>query len=476
MAEDAKRIIKYLVKREPILGEGRYFFRSVQNIEVREGEKIKGQDRIEEQFPFEVSFRRFRLKPEEIHSVYPPAMSGSEYENHIPQLTLMEDAIPWEQELELTADGRTGKLPGMFLLVLKKEEGAVKHSLLPKRWLPGTDEDIYLGEKLTNICRDDREEQEEICLDVPAGLLLDLLPDVSDLPYMAHVRWVEVEDKETRHFVTEGHYSSLIANRAIRKGHDTAYEVFVISTLGLEEFYRGKCKDFNNKKKVRLSCLYSWEFTALQSKKSDFKTVFDGLDEGYLGNKMEMTEEIRRLPLLEPLLRSGWRPFNTVLRDGSRTAAWYKTPLSPVELPAADREESVYSACLSHADAGMAFLIKLGMYDATVSAAWTLGRLLALKNQPYLTALFELRLRHHAMEKQQRNINLIREVIQEDSETGTEQRHLETEQTDFESLLEPVRESCSRMLREAASQEAASEEAADQAAANQEAAEQEGQR
>lgn len=429
------RQIAYVAKSEPLLHENQYIFRARQNIEVRDKDQIRGQDQLEETFPFEVSYRRFRLKPEEIHSMYPPSHAVGDYVNHIPQLTLMEDTIPWEQELTVG----THELPGMFLLVLKKEEGAIKRLLLPKDWEKG---DIYLGETLKKQCREYKGNQGESCLDIPAGLLKKLLPEPGDLPFMAHVRWVKVEDKETRLFVTQGHYSSLIANRApVREEKDISYEVYAVGTLGLWEYYRGEKKEFDGKQMVRLGLFYSWGFTSSSKNAesgSGFKEILDNLDIGYFGNSpgTEITEEIRQFPSLEKLLGSGYRPFNTQLRNGDKTVSWYKSPLSPVRLRTTGREDGLYGRCLSHADAGMAFLPELGMYDATDSAAWTLGRLLAMKNQPFLTALFELRQRHHEKEKETWNIHLIQELLYEGERNDTE----------FDPLVSPVRQECSRLI------------------------------
>lgn len=451
--DDKDRQIAYLAKSEPLLEENYYLFSSRQTIEVRDETDVRGQDNLDETFEFEVSYRRFRLNPEEIHSSYPPAFQTGDYVNHIPQITLMEDTLPWEQEIKVPTGTNNPdevlELPGMFLLVVKKGEGAVKQKLSPKKWEEAS---VYLGEKLKRSCLQYEGEQEESCLDVPVPLLKKILPDVRDLPYMAHVRWVKVEDKETRQFITEGHYSSLIANRVpVREDEDVAYEVFVVGTLGLEEYYQGQQTDFGKKEAVRLGLFYCWEFTSSGKNResgSDFKAILDQLNTGYMGNKLErgMTKEIRRLPALEQLLRSGFRPFNTQLRSGDKTVTWYKSPLSPFRLSAKGQNEAVYGRCLSHADAGLTFLPQLGMYDVTDSAAWTLGRLLAMKNQSYLTTLFELRMRHHEKEKETWNIHMIRELLFEEAKKETD--------TDFAPLIAPLREQCSRLVRAAAEPEA----------------------
>lgn len=448
MGENEKaRQIAYLSKSMPVLKENRYLIRSRQKIQVENGNQLRGQDELGETFEFEVSYRRFRLKPDEIHSIYPPMLAEGDYINHIPQITLMEDTLPWEQEIQIKAGNQNQvyALPGMFLLVMKKEEGAVKRQLPPGKW---ADKSVYIGEKLKKQCQEYKGEQEEKCLDVPTAVLQKILPDIRDLPYMAHVRWVEVEDKETRQFVTEGHYSSLIANRVpVREEGKVTYEVFVVGTLGLEEYYKGVGKNFDGKSMVRLGLFYSWEFISTdenQERGSGFKIILDKLNRGYLGNVLnrKMTDAIQEIPSLEKLLRSGYRPFNTLLRNGGKMVAWYKSPLSPHILLEKDRKETAYGRCLSHADAGMAFLPQLGMYDMTDSAAWTLGRLLAMKNQSYLTALFELRLKHHEMEKETWNIHLIRELLYEGQK----------KETNFDPLIKPLREECSHMVKEAANQ------------------------
>lgn len=425
--ENTNRTIAYMSKREPALDMGKYMLQSLQSVEVKEGNRIRGEDQLDEKYEFTVSYQRFRLSPAEIHSAYPPAFTSGDYTNHIPQLTLMEETLPWETSLFVKKSGENLKVPGMFLLMLEKEEGVKKHYLSPAEWTPREPYLVYIGKELLRYCQEYKGETQECCIDVSAALLKDILPQPEDLPYMAHIRWVKVEDKETRQFISEGHYSSLIANRVpteerlSQAGEQSiCYEVFVVPTVGLYEYYQGLEPDFSGRSTVRLSCLYSWEFTCEAAKNSSgvFQSVIQALDCGYMGNETYHGID----ESLQQMLGMGYRPFNTYLRDGAKTAAWYKTPLSPVKMTLLDRRESSYGHCLSHADEGMAFLPELGMYDATYSAAWTLGRLLAFKNEPYLTALFELRLKNHAREKEEWNINLIRDLIYEESGQGDGER------------------------------------------------------
>ena len=63
--------------------------------------------------------------------------------------------------------------------------------------------------------------------------------------------------------------------------------------------------------------------------------------------------------------------------------SWYRGPLSPV-----DRARSPLPLPVSSPDQALAFDPTTGMFDASLAAAWTIGRLVALQDQSYASALY----------------------------------------------------------------------------------------
>ena len=167
--ENTNRTIAYMSKREPALDMGKYMLQSLQSVEVKEGNRIRGEDQLDEKYEFTVSYQRFRLSPAEIHSAYPPAFTSGDYTNHIPQLTLMEETLPWETSLFVKKSGEHLKVPGMFLLMLEKEEGVKKHYLSPAEWTPREPYLVYIGKELLRYCQEYKGETQECCIDVSAA-------------------------------------------------------------------------------------------------------------------------------------------------------------------------------------------------------------------------------------------------------------------------------------------------------------------
>lgn len=74
------------------------------------------------------------------------------------------------------------------------------------------------------------------------------------------------------------------------------------------------------------------------------------------------------------------------LRDGSTTVSWYRGPLLPLGVTVPSVTQSQASDQLLRYDPGS------GMFDVSYAAAWQLGRLRALHDRAYATALFRWKL------------------------------------------------------------------------------------
>jgi hypothetical protein len=82
-------------------------------------------------------------------------------------------------------------------------------------------------------------------------------------------------------------------------------------------------------------------------------------------------------------LSMGYVPLNNELRTGGRTVTWYRGPLVPYLISKPD-----VSIPIASPDQAMAFDPTTGMLDDSVAAAWTIGRMIALQDKAFSTALY----------------------------------------------------------------------------------------
>ena len=90
-----------------------------------------------------------------------------------------------------------------------------------------------------------------------------------------------------------------------------------------------------------------------------------------------------RGPLISGLLSAGYVPLNHELRTAETTVSWYRGPLSPIDAAAADLQLPIASP-----DEALVFDPTMGMFDASLAAAWTIGRLIALQDSTYAASLY----------------------------------------------------------------------------------------
>jgi len=184
-----------------------------QNVKQLGGERIPAG-----KFSFSVAGPRFALNPAEIYCVYPPESSSGDFANSLPHIVFTRRTIPWERNL------RPGFLPAfnapwMALLLLSEED--FEDNKFP-RIEPRTvadlcdrkqqEKDEVAGPKISDL---GEYELKDPCntIDLDARLFQEIAPREADLQYLAHVREVNTDDKETLSFLADGWFSVVIGNR-----------------------------------------------------------------------------------------------------------------------------------------------------------------------------------------------------------------------------------------------------------------------
>ncbi|MCM1160412.1 MAG: hypothetical protein NC412_04230 [Roseburia sp.] len=428
MEEESRKRVRYGEKYCPAFQEGDYRLAWNQQITVKDEKKNQNIafDHNESSLDFTIGCDRFRINPGLIHSTYPPSFAEGEFDTHIPQITFMNDSFPWER----TCAGE-GCPWGILFLFDELDGVEVKNMTIEEAFI----KKAGCGEKhfVPDISCRNGEKETDACtvLDIPGKLFEAVMPKKEELPLLAHIRQVDVEDKASHLYITEGKFASVIGNRLCRRSEEKLLtNVHFISLEGYGKFFGSDREKFKGYEKVRVISLTDWKFISYNKNNMGFRKLSEAMEVGYFGQikqqelkRQDEGWEKEQKQLLENMLQTGYRPLNHETREGMKTVSWYKSPLLPYipEFHVVDqngKKQNVYEGykCLSQSDAALGYISSLYMLDTTYGAAWQLGRLLALKNQELLGALYDIRRKNYEKDSYEKSMQMVRDILQEKKE------------------------------------------------------------
>jgi hypothetical protein len=381
---------------EPPLETGEYSVEVEQSVNTLSDDPVfKGK--FQSNLNFFVAGPRFSMNPSEIYSVYPPKGGIGDFANSLPHIVFTRRTLPWERMCFLGGNPKSVRLPWMALLVLSPDD------FLPTGEFPEVkartvgelinppDAREFVGPKL-NLTRYESEKEQCNTIDLPWDLFQAIAPSEADLAYLAHVREVNTDHKETLSYLTDGWFSVVLANRFPQPQTDkdesaqpTENRAYLVSLDGMNEFLPGNCNTANPMRKVvRLAVLSNWSFNC--SEAFSFKSSLNKLDVNHLLRipflDCPESGDASTREVVKTAFNLGYAALNHVTRFGEATVSWYRGPLVPLYIP----KETKYSF-LPAADGAMRYDPTIGMFDVTYASAFQLGRLLALQDRHFSTTL-----------------------------------------------------------------------------------------
>jgi hypothetical protein len=381
--------------------------------------------------PFTVVAPRFAVDSSEVQSMFPPNNVEGPFGNKLPHVVLTQRALPWERELasDLPASANPNikkAYPWLALLVLTEDEivspaggaGALanptKATTRPVGELlkpdPASDPNV-LGPAVQPELAD-----ETTCrtIDISTATFTEVAPQLVDLPYLAHVRQVAVDNKSSAE-LAGGWFSVVIANRFPVVGTAAEGKRNIAHLVSLEGFADYVAEDEPawpaGKDMVRLCSLASWAFS-VRAEGLDFKALMTGLTE--VAGQPSGSDALRlRLPVPPPpdpapdpagaegkvrtAIAQGFTALAYETRVGDQSFAWYHGPLVPRPVAPIGQGSFASSAGASIYDKDS------GTFDLSYASAWEIGRLLALSDRAYSTA------QQRARRALRKTVNLARE-------------------------------------------------------------------
>ncbi|WP_223066187.1 hypothetical protein [Paenibacillus caui] len=359
---------------------------------------------------------QFALDDSEIHSLVPPAGSAGPYADELPHVVLNRRVLPWERAMDNPG------VPWMALLVLQQDELirgsedktdaetlAIRTTISEFLQL-GKDGDVYIPPAL--VMDDNLKGTESIYYIRMSGEQFTLLmPTLEELPYLAHVRHLNPDDKAGANGDEEaGWFGVITANRFPAADKQRAAGIQNIVHLVSLEGWSPVLKQGASipQRDVALVSLARWSFHCQADSEADFEGLMKGLTSGHGQEGDAAGWNLLRLPQAsrqagnDPAsqeafgrLKNGFVPLSYHTRSGEETFAWYRGPLSPAAPARMDKPQPFTTA-----DAALIYDRKNGVFDTSLASAWQIGHSLALSDASFSRLLLEYRRRCHRITDQ----------------------------------------------------------------------------
>ena len=345
-----------------------------------------------------VSAPRFILGPDEIYSVYPPAGQPGAFHTTLPHIVFARKTLPWEREIGGPYDNTKIRPPWMALLTLDDDEieqhkvrlQSVMLSQLynPPAGVRGPVIEREPGERAESTAK---EQDQCLVADMPTSLFHDIAPALEELRYLAHARQVGTEDKDLEDAISDGWFAVIIGNRPPRQWRQNhGLLVSLEGHGGILKGQKGRGSPSGLPGAVRLVVLKHWTYV---SEGPTFEELLEGLSRDN-GDGKEADVWLRVSPpnptavkqIVSNALDLGYTALSHSTRQGGQTVSWYRGPLVPRRL-----YTGAYHAIHANADEALRFDATTGLFDVSYSAAWQLGRLLALQKSDFAEALLQRR-------------------------------------------------------------------------------------
>lgn len=217
--------------------------------------------------------------------------------------------------------------------------------------------------------------------------------DISRFKYFAHVRHVKTAGMTTSARYKDGLFSVIMSHRVGPLSADQKMPAMV-HLVSLEGWKNMVFPLSSAAQYVAISSLYSWTYTVLPTGGVSLEAEFENLKNGLgllrapqtLIDKMEATKENGNISAkLGKRMKEGYTMQRHRTRTGELTSSFFRAALVPVA-----PGEPAWTA-MSRCGSDLQILDRdTGMMDITYSAAWQLGKSLAIADAAFTTALTRL--------------------------------------------------------------------------------------
>jgi hypothetical protein len=412
----ANEFVTFIQHQLPGLEDGSYQLTISQHVNDSAGQPISGQT-LSRAYTFAVTGDRFRLSNPSatVASTFPASNATGEFSTVLPHVVFNAASFPWARSPSTSPpplpapgqDAATDVPTWLAVLVLDDDDATAYPGLVLDpvtgvlgdliasgdgtspyySYFTGT-AGLETGQALTDPVQR---------IDIPLQLFADIAPTLADLNLTAHVRQVSVQNKpmalgDTPPDDPLGTFAIVIGNRLPQQNKQS--HAYLVSLEALADYLPATGDGGTTAKSglvmtksLRLAVLQHWTFNT-KGETADFVDQLELLNGRTINGPDAVNTNLRLIvtganPPVSTALEGGYVPLNHGLRTGETTVSWFRGPLSPI-----DRARSGPALPVSSPDQALIFDPTTGMFDASLAAAWTIGRLVALQDQSYATSLY----------------------------------------------------------------------------------------
>jgi hypothetical protein len=316
---------------------------------------------------FTITSKVFTSDPDDIFSVYPADGQTGAFGDVLPHINLRLKTMPWEYENYADSE-KTKRIPCLAYILLTDDEYTSKQIRVGDLFNQN-DKDVYFPAKsYFGSVTADREDGLCTVLDLSKSVYDNIMPSKSDLPFLAHVKLLNLSATEDKITALDGYFATVIANRFPADGENCAHLVRVCG-------YEGAA--FENAKTIRLVSVFSMRFTSTHTVPIPFGRLTKGLSENCGAVGFDGKNENERL---------AYSSKRHITRTGEETQSLYRSPLVPSKTQVIDELQSRKTA-----DGRIIYNSETAQMDISYSSAFELGRVLTMKDKNIAQEIIDYR-------------------------------------------------------------------------------------
>jgi hypothetical protein len=335
---------------------------------------------------------RYTLDDGAVDSVFPPAGNQGDFANVLPHVVFDGPTLPWQrtpagESVATSVDGDPPPPVPTWLGVLLFDEldppptpvARTIGDLAPSGSIFFPPRTAEYGEQASDPLT---------TIDVPLDLYAQIAPAVEDLQWTAHVREASVIAKPAADGAAPTpDFAVVFGTRLPQPSRVSTVHLVSLEGFGpyLPSGPEHELPVFpSGVDTVRMVTLRSWTFSTIAFNQT-FAGMLEAVDRGPL--QLPFTPGGGAAATVGEAFGMGYTALDHALRDGGSTVSWYRGPLLPLGVTAPP------FAPAETPDQHLRYDPSTGMFDVSYAAAWELGRLLALHDRAYATALYRWKLR-----------------------------------------------------------------------------------
>ncbi|MGZ4172452.1 MAG: hypothetical protein ACXVRN_13905 [Solirubrobacteraceae bacterium] len=417
----ADEFVTFIQHQLPGLEDGSYELDISQRVDDAKGEPIS-EDLLAVSYRFAVTGDRFRLSnpAAAVASTFPADNATGEFVTVLPHVVLNSPTFPWARypttapPLPPPGQDTAVDVPTWLAVLVLDDDDATAYKFVldpvtrtlgdlfpPKAYDAsslGANYSYFTGATNTSALEVDEAVTDPVqTIDIPLALLADIAPTLGDLRLSAHVRQVSIENKplalgDEPPSDALGTFAIVVGTRLPQDNKKS--HAYLVSLEGLESFLAATDQggalaggSLDITKDLRLAVLQHWTFNT----KGESAAFVDQLEQlnGRMTSGADAANTNLRIDMpaatgpIKTALAAGYVPLDHDLRTGEGTVSWYRGPLCPVGSAPAP-----ITLPVSSPDQALVFDPVTGLLDTSLAAAWTIGRLLALQDKSYASALY----------------------------------------------------------------------------------------